>query len=130
MSALALLYVGFGGAFGSMLRYALVQLVTRTNATAFPFGTLAVNVSGSLLMGVWLASVATFLPADKARDLHLLVAVGAFGGFTTFSGFSVDVFMLAEQGLYTQMACYIGGSVLLSVAALVLGMLLVQWAAA
>lgn len=129
MNTLALLYVGFGGAFGSMLRYALIQMIARYNLTTFPIGTVAVNVIGSLLMGVWLAVIATMLPPDKAKDMHLLIAVGAFGGFTTFSGFSMDVFMMAEQGLYTQVALYICGSVVLSVASLLLGVLLVQWLA-
>lgn len=130
MNALALLYVGFGGAFGSMLRYAVGQWVMRYNDTPFPYGTLAVNVLGSLLMGMWLAAI-TVIPANQGiRDLHLLFAVGVLGGFTTFSGFSFDIFMLGERQLYTEMALYIGVSVLLSLIALLLGMWLVKLVAA
>lgn len=126
MNALALLYVGFGGAFGSMLRYALIQVIARFNETAFPYGTLTVNVVGSLLMGIWLAAI-TLIPASQAaRDLHLLFAVGVLGGFTTFSSFSMDVFMLGERELYIEMAMYIGVSVILSLMALLLGMWLVK----
>lgn len=130
MNALALLYVGFGGAFGAMLRYALVGVIATFNSSSFPYGTVAVNVLGSLLMGAWLGLVATVLPPERARDLHLLIAVGAFGGFTTFSGFSMDVFLLAEQGLYGQLIGYIMGSVLICIAALMAGIWLVKLVAA
>jgi len=129
MNALALLYVGFGGAFGSIARYALVNLIARFNATPFPYGTVAVNVFGSLLIGIWIASI-TVMPSARAKDLHLLFAVGVLGGFTTFSGFSLDVFLLGERELYLQMALYIILSVMLSLAALLLGMWLVKLAAA
>ncbi len=129
MNALALLYVGFGGAFGAMMRYTLVDLVARFNTTAFPFGTVAVNVIGCLLMGMWIASMTVF-PISKAKDLHLLVAVGALGGFTTFSAFSLDVFLLGERELYAHMALYIGASVICSLMGLLLGMWLVKLVAA
>jgi fluoride exporter len=129
MNALALLYVGFGGAFGAMLRYATTDLVARFNSAGFPYGTLVVNVVGCLLMGVWIALM-TVMPAAKAKDLHLLFAVGALGGFTTFSAFSLDVFLLGERELYLQMAMYIVGSVILSVMALLAGIWLVRMVAA
>jgi len=125
MNALVLLYVGFGGAFGSMLRYALIDVVKRFNEGPFPLGTLAVNVIGCFLMGIWIASM-TVMPSARAKDLHLLFAVGALGGFTTFSAFSLDVFLLGEQELYLSMAVYIASSVILSLAALLLGMWLVR----
>lgn len=129
MNALALIYVGFGGAFGAMLRYALSDLVARINTTPFPYGTLTVNVLGCLLMGMWIAAM-TVLPAAKAKDLHLLFAVGALGGFTTFSAFSLDVFLLGERELYIEMALYIAASVILSLVALLFGMWLVKVLAA
>ena len=130
MNALALLYVGFGGAFGAMLRYALVDLVGRFNGGAFPYGTLAVNVLGCMLMGAWIATMTVMPGAAKAKDLHLLIAVGALGGFTTFSAFSMDVFLLGERELYIHMALYIGASVILSLAGLLAGMWLVKLVAA
>jgi CrcB protein len=129
MNALALLYVGFGGAFGAMLRYSLVGLIAKMHASDFPFGTIVVNVAGSFLMGVWLAAM-TVMPTEKAKDLHLLFAVGALGGFTTFSAFSFDVFSLGEREMYMGMALYIGASVILSLIGLLLGIWLVKIVAA
>lgn len=129
MNALALLYVGFGGGFGAMLRYLAIELVSKINPTEFPYGTLAVNILGCLLMGVWIASITVLTPA-KAKDLHLLFATGALGGFTTFSAFSFDLFFLTERGLYTQAALYVAGSVVISFVALLAGVMLVKLAAA
>ncbi len=125
MNALALLYVGFGGGFGAVLRYLAVNAVSRLNPTEFPYGTLVVNVLGCLLMGVWIASI-TVLTPTKAKDLHLLFATGALGGFTTFSAFSFDIFFLTERGLYTQAALYVAASILVSFVALLAGVALVK----
>lgn len=130
MNTLALVYVAFGGAFGACLRYVATDFVARINTTSFPYGTLSVNIVGSLLMGVWLASVAVSPVLSKAKDLHLLLAVGVLGGFTTFSAFSFDLFQLVERGDYMQAAGYAIGSVLISLAALVAGMWLVKMSVA
>lgn len=130
MNSLTIMYVACGGAVGAVLRYLLVDIVARFNQTGFPFGTVSVNILGSLLMGVWVASVLVLPSLARAKDLHLLIAVGALGGFTTFSAFSMDVFLLAERGAYTQMAIYMLGSVLFSVLALLLGIALVKLVAA
>jgi CrcB protein len=129
MIGLNLMYVACGGAVGAMARYGLSELVARLNQTGFPYGTLVVNVLGSLLMGVWIAIIATQMPA-RTKDLHLLLAVGFLGGFTTFSAFSMDAFTLMERGLHAQAFFYVFGSVLLSVLALVGGMWLVKALAA
>ncbi len=129
MNSLSLIYVACGGAFGSMLRYAATDTLARLNGTSFPYGTLSVNVLGSLLMGAWIAAILVMPSLAKAKDLHLLIAVGVLGGFTTFSTFSLDMFLLAERGLYTQVALYIIVSVCLSIAALLFGILLVKWVA-
>lgn len=121
MNMMALMYVALGGAVGSMARYALMSLVGHYSHGPFPFGTFAVNILGGFVMGAWIAVMALWLP-PRARDLHLLFAVGVLGGFTTFSTFSVDVFMLLEGSLWGQAAVYIIGSVALSVGALVAGM--------
>lgn len=129
MNLMALVYVAVGGAVGAMLRYIAVGFVSRFNPTEFPYGTLLVNVLGSLLMGIWIASVLVMPSVARAKDLHLLLAVGVLGGFTTFSAFSFDIFQLAERGLYSQAMLYIAGSVALSLCALVLGVALVKWMA-
>lgn len=127
MNMLALAYVGIGGAVGSMARYAVMSLVGHFNNTSFPFGTMAVNVLGGFLLGVCVAVMVIALPA-KSKDLHLLLAVGLMGGFTTFSAFSMDIYMLLERGLVTQAVAYILGSVILSVAAFLAGMWCIRFA--
>ncbi len=121
MDAMALLYVMVGGAIGSAARYSAMSLISKLTAGDFPYGTLAVNVLGSMLMGVWIAVVATWLP-NRAKDLHLLLAVGVLGGFTTFSAFSLDMFFLVERGLMMEAATYVLSSVIFSLGALMLGM--------
>lgn len=125
MNALTLMYVGIGGAVGSMARYAVNALCTRFLLIDFPIATFAVNVLGGFLMGAWIAAMTFLLPA-KAKELHLLVAVGFLGGFTTFSAFSLEIFLLFDRGLAVQTVLYIAGSVFFSVMALLAGMWVVK----
>ncbi|MDX2112762.1 MAG: fluoride efflux transporter CrcB [Alphaproteobacteria bacterium] len=125
MNSLHLMYVAFGGAAGAMSRYLLVELVSRMSAAGFPYGTLAVNVLGSFLLGALVAMIALVMPG-RGKELHLILAVGFLGGFTTFSAFSMDSYMLMERGLYNQAFFYVFGSVVMSVLALIAGMWLVR----
>ncbi|MEZ5690600.1 MAG: fluoride efflux transporter CrcB [Rickettsiales bacterium] len=122
---MSLIYVMVGGAVGSLLRYLLMSFVGRITLSEFPYSTLAVNIVGSFLMGVWIAAVAYWLPS-KSKDLHLLFAVGLLGGFTTFSTFSLDLFYLIEKGAYSSAVYYILSSIIASVIALVCGMFVVR----
>ena len=113
----ALLLVAAGGAVGSVARF----LVTRALAgasLAFPVGTLAINGTGSFLLGVVLAA-APERPDSAAR---LLVGVGLCGGFTTFSAFSAEVVALAGRGAVARAAAYATASVLVGVLATVAGL--------
>ena len=88
-------------------------------------GTLAVNIVGSMLMGLlagWLALRAS----GGGQDLRLFVATGVLGGFTTFSAFSLDAFLLWERGQVMIAAVYVLLSVLLSIASLALGISIVR----
>ena len=125
MNAIALLYVAVGGAVGSMARYVVSVLLSKIDSGTFPLPIFVVNISGSFLMGVWLGVMTLMLPG-RARELHTLVAVGVLGGFTTFSTFSLESYMLIEKGLWAQAALYIIGSVVFSVAGLLAGMWLIR----
>lgn len=117
----ALLQVAVGGAIGASLRYLSVTGFTRAFA-GFPFGTMFVNVLGSFLMGIlaiWL------LQKTDGRYAPLLMT-GLLGGFTTFSAYSLDAIKLIEQGRIGPAVAYIGGSVILAIGALALGMLLAK----
>ena len=121
----ATLYVAAGGAVGAALRHhagrAAMQLFGGGTATDFPWGTLFVNVAGSLLMGLLAAFVMRAGP--QAESLRLLLGVGLLGGFTTFSAFSLEMMLLAERGQVTMAVAYAAVSVLAGLGALWLGLL-------
>ena len=93
---LPLLYVMVGGAVGSGARYLTGRAMLSLLGPDYPFGTLAVNLIGGLLMGVLVGVLAR--NAASARTWRLLLGVGVLGGFTTFSAFSLDVVTMIERG--------------------------------
>lgn len=117
----AFLLVGLGGAIGAMARYGVGRLV---GVGGFPLATLAVNVSGGLLMGVLVGVLAA--RAGGAEWVRLLLGVGVLGGFTTFSAFSLELVTMLERGALAVALGYVLASVLLSVSALGLGLLLAR----
>ena len=111
------LYVALGSALGGLCRYAVSQALN--SAAGFPWGTLAVNVLGSLAIGAlsgWLAQ-----GAAGAAAIRAFAVVGFCGGFTTFSTFSNETFRLMESGQWGLMALYAGLSVLAGLGAVALG---------
>lgn len=104
------LLVAFGGALGAGGRFG-VNLLVPWSGAGLPWGTLAVNVGGGLLMG------ALFAAAADNRTLLLFAGVGVLGGFTTFSAFSMETVRLIQGGEAMLAALYAGLSVILSVAA-------------
>lgn len=126
-----LLQIAIGGALGAVLRHASVSLGLRLLGPGFPWGTMAVNVVGSLAMGV-VATLALTRGAPSAwREAAPFLMPGLLGGFTTFSAFSFDAFLLIERGRPVAAFLYVGGSVLLGLVALVAGVRAAQiWGAA
>jgi fluoride exporter len=124
----ASLYVAGGGAFGSWLRFLVGRGWTAAlgpvRAGAFPYGTLTVNVLGSLMMGLLVGWLARF--GSGGEGTRLLLAVGALGGFTTFSSFSLDVITLVERGEVGTAAFYTGLSLLAGFASLFLGLIMMR----
>lgn len=88
--------IALGGAVGALLRFWTSQGVYSLLGRAFPYGTLAVNVSGSLLMG--LLYVYFFDRAVLAPEWRAALLIGLLGAFTTFSTFSIETLNLIEQG--------------------------------
>ena len=115
------LLVGIGGALGAMARYAAGTAIPAP-ANGFPTATLLVNVLGSAAMGVLVGVLAKTTP-EFQNEIRLFLAVGVFGGFTTFSSFSLDAITLMERGDLFLASAYVVGSVLLSLTALWLGLL-------
>ena len=119
---LTLLQVALGGAIGACLRFGVVQAMPRVPGTGFPLGVLSVNVLGSFLMGaVMILSV-----QRGFAWLNPLLMVGILGGFTTFSTFSLEAFTLFERGRVLAAGTYVGLNVVLSLAALSLGVWLAR----
>jgi CrcB protein len=119
-----LLYVGIGGALGSILRFLMMKLTTQMVGVGFPYGTLAVNIIGSFAMGILIGWGAN--KGQLTGELRTFIAVGVLGGFTTFSTFSLDVVSMFERGGQWQALLYVCASVTLSVLALMLGMMLMR----
>ena len=114
-------YVALGGAIGAVCRYGVVSAIARFFGVSFPYGTLFVNVFGSLLMGVLVGWLVKTMP--NSMELRAFLAVGLLGGFTTFSAFSLDSVTLIEQGDIAQAIGYVFASVLGSIAALFLALM-------
>ena len=113
----AYLLVALGGAIGSMGRYAVSIVAGRMLGISFPYGTLTVNVLGSLAMGLFIGFLARTTP-HLQNEMRLFVAVGLFGGFTTFSSFSLDTITLVERGNVGAAMLYVFVSLLVSFLAL------------
>ncbi len=121
----SLLLVMAGGGLGAGARHLVNVAALRLLGVSFPYGTLTVNVAGSLLMGLlvgWLA----LRYEGGGQGLRLFLATGVLGGFTTFSAFSLDAVALWERGAYGPAALYVAASVAISIAALVAGLALMR----
>jgi len=123
MNSFLLVFAGAG--IGGVLRHGVNLASARWFGTDFPWGTFSVNVAGSFVMGL-LAGWLALRSGDWSQPLRLFLASGVLGGFTTFSAYSLDAVMLWERGRTLAALLYAGGSVFASVAALILGLLIVR----
>ena len=119
---MSLLLIGLGGFAGAISRYLVDGFVTDRTAGAFPWGTMAVNLSGSFVLGLLFAMTAerAILPAD----IRTPVMIGFIGAYTTFSTFMLESWVLIENGSYLPAVANLGGSVLLGLAAVLAGLTL------
>jgi CrcB protein len=120
----SILAVAIGGAIGSVARYLVGIASGKWFGLAFPWGTLIINIAGSFLIGIFVECFA--LRWDLPQVARLFLTVGICGGFTTFSTFSLDAFVLMERGATWSAAAYIAGSVVLSISALFAGLQLIR----
>lgn len=124
MLSTALVFLGAG--IGGVLRHGVNVVSLKWLGASFPYGTMAINILGSGVMGLvagWLAFKAA---EDWSQHARLFLTTGVLGGFTTFSAFSLDAVLLWERGEAMLAAAYVIGSVVLSLAALVAGLALVR----
>ena len=121
----SILLVGIGGFLGSIARYKLGDLVLHMTAQGrFPYGTFAVNVLGCLVVGLLAGAAERY--EVFGPDARLFLFTGLLGGFTTFSAFGLETMHLIRRGDLSTAAMYAGGSVLLGIAAVWLGLKLVS----
>ena len=121
-----MLLISLGGAAGTCARFALGSYLAEKYGIAFPWGTLAINVSGSFVIGVFLTAAAGDRMEIDPR-WRKLVAVGFCGGFTTFSAFAYETMKLADSRGIAYALANVGGSVGGSLVAVVAGAMLARW---
>jgi CrcB protein len=116
------LIVFLGAGLGGAARHGVNVAAARLLGYGFPFGTLIVNLAGSLAMGLlagWFA-----YRTGINQHMRLFLTTGILGGFTTFSAFSLDAALLIERHAYVSAAAYVLGSVLVSIVAVFVGLAL------
>lgn len=118
------LAVFVGAGLGGMLRHGVNRASLAYLGPAFPYGTLFVNIAGGLLMGVM--AELFLVKGGGSQEFRLFLTTGLLGGFTTFSAFSLDAALMWQRSDYMALGSYVVASVLLSIAALFLGMGIVR----
>ena len=119
------LLVGIGGFLGANARYLVSSWLARSLDPALPWGTLAVNMTGSFIIGAFLVWTTERFIGNP--DLRLLLAVGFCGAYTTFSSYAFETMRLFEQGHWLDAAGNFMLNNVLALAAVFAGMSLVRW---
>jgi len=105
MNVYKVLLVGLGGALGSMSRYVIVKSVDDRLNVVFPYGTLAVNIAGSFILGMVVGYAAKH--GNVSDNWKVFLGAGLCGGFTTFSSFALENFNLGTQRFFSTSVLYI-----------------------
>ena len=124
MNWVFILAVAVGGAIGSVARYLVGIGSGKLFGFNFPWGTLIINIVGSMLIGAFAGMFA--FKWDLPQSLRIFLTVGICGGFTTFSTFSLDTYYLIERGELAAAGFYVVSSVILSIAGLVAALHLIR----
>jgi CrcB protein len=117
---MAFLIVFFGGGIGAAARHGLNVGIGRLLGNGFPYATFAINITGSLIMG--LAAGYFAFKSGGSQHWRLFLTTGILGGYTTFSTFSLDAALLYERGEVGLAAVYVIGSVVIAIAGLFAGL--------
>jgi fluoride exporter len=114
-----LVYIAVGGVLGTLARYAVGGWIQERAGTWLPWGTLAVNAIGSLVLGVVMQATQVMAVSPERRGF---LTIGFCGAFTTFSTYSYETVTLLQHGELTRAALYAFGSLIVGLAALALGL--------
>jgi CrcB protein len=120
MSLFTCLLIMVGGAVGTLIRY-LISVLTTTAPHELPWGTIAINISGSFVIGFFGTLTLANGRFPVSENVRLLVMVGVCGGFTTFSSFSLQTFELLRNGCFFRAVVNVVGSVVLCIGAVAAG---------
>lgn len=120
------LIVFLGGGIGAAIRHGVNSALGRMAAHDFPLGIMAINISGSVLMGLAAGYFAFRSGEAWSQSARLFVTTGILGGYTTFSAFSLDAILLYERGEFGMAVFYVVGSVVLSLLGLAFGLAAVR----
>ncbi len=110
-----------GAAIGGGMRYVLGTWIAQRWNSFFPWHTLVINVAGAFLLGLLMALAAH--RGVVTLEMRLFLGVGVLGGFTTFSALSYETVVLLERGMVAQGVANMVGSMVLGIAAVLMGML-------
>src|SRR5215467_13262534 len=108
--SLKIFLIALFGAIGTLARYGLQGLVQTRMGTTFPYGTLLINLTGCLLLGF--IGQLTLNRMLISSELRIAIAVGFFGGYTTFSSFGWETAKMLEAGEWLRATTYVGASVI------------------
>ena len=123
-NAVGLLLVFVGGGLGSSVRYLIGKASVAVLGPEFPYGTLAINVVGSFVMGLvagWFA-----MRVQASQEWKLFLTTGIIGGFTTYSTFSLETALLWERGATGLAFLYVSGTLLLGLVGIFGGLALIR----
>ena len=121
---LKVIYVGFGGFIGSILRYSLYILTSNILGYTSPVATIFVNIIGCFSIGFAYQLFNTHLIISE--NLRLFIMIGLLGGFTTFSAFSIDAFLVYQNSGRILAIAYVVLSIILSLLATLTGVWLIK----
>ena len=122
---MAYLWIALGAVVGASARYFLSGFIAKVFPSGFPYGTLIINITGSLLLGFFLVWTSERVLIDPRW--RLLIAIGFCGSYTTFSSYAFETVALFEQGQWYLMGLNVIGSNLLCLISVLAGVALARW---